>query len=333
MPHAKRDSSATIGRRSALAGAVAAALPLSRARAAIVGNCVVGKDGWLFPLWDRYESPDASVPVQVLNLVTTAVDVLRQHGIETMISFMPTKSRIYFDYLPDGFRIPPAITRRYAAGLEAFNRAGIVAPDLATMFATSRKRDPAAQLYFKTDTHWTSVAATLAATDMAQQIKGKVKLPPSTAPGVTLGPPSVINYGERDLADMLPAKEQDKLPRETYVLRQPVYRPPNALLGADAPDIEVVGSSYMHSRFGYSNILSVELNRPVGLDWHIHLFSPYWDLLNFLHSDGFKKARPKVIVWNVHEGDLEFRPDDAPLWSSTVMSATKFLTDLRSSLA
>ena len=91
----------------------------------------------------------------------------------------------------------------------------------------------------------------------------------------------------------------------------------------------MVGNSFMQPAYGYAAVLSQALDRPVGLSWKVHQFSPYWMLLNTLRSDLYKTRRPRLMVWNFEEPDLETPSSTAGAWGQTAMPPETFLTGLR----
>ena len=95
----------------------------------------------------------------------------------------------------------------------------------------------------------------------------------------------------------------------------------------------VVGNSFMQPAYGYAATLSAELDRPVGLAWRVHQFSPYWNMLDYLKSPAFTRQRPKLIVWTMHEADLNTPLERSEVWADTAMSSADFLAKLKAILA
>ncbi len=323
-----------MGRRALLAGGAAASLlPVTGpARAAIVNLCVVGNDGWLFPVFDEVRHADLALVRRTAQTVNEAVAALKAAKIETVISYTPAKSRVYAEFLPADFKWSPDAEKRYAVALEEFRRPGTLVPDQASMFAAARKQNPGDLLFFKADTHWTAPGAEKAAILLASEIKGKLRLPPSSAPGTKLAAASPVLQEHNDLADLLPVADQSKYPFQSYMVRKPVETG-GALLDDDTADVVVIGNSFMQPAYGFANVVSEQLNRPVSLLWKVHQFSPYYDLLGLVGSDSFKKQPPKLIVWNFAEVDLETPSNNSGAWGQTAMPPATFLTNLHKALS
>jgi alginate O-acetyltransferase complex protein AlgJ len=318
-----------LSRRQVLAGIGASGLPFAARAAVAMQPVVIGKNGWLFPIWDDPGFIDPRVITTVSGVINTAIGMFRKANIETAICLLPAKSRVYADFLPPEKKTSPAVEKRYAESLKALSASGAIIFDLAAFFQACRKAAPDNDLFFKADTHWLPVGAASAAAQMAVEIKKSGHLPPSAQPGVTLSAPAYAVQDHNDLAQLLPAAERAKYPYERYLAQSPVVSGAAGLLDDDAPDVVVVGNSFMQPAYGYANELSAELNRPVGLAWRVHNFSPYWNMLDYLKSPAFTKQRPKMIVWTFHEVDMNTPVESTDVWGDTAMPANDFLTKLR----
>jgi len=293
---------------------------------------VIGKNGWLFPIWDDSAYIDARITEQVAMTINAAIAAFRMANIQIAICLLAAKSRVYADFLPSDYKKSAPVEKRYAEGLKNLGPSGAIMFDQAAFMQACRKVAPEEDLFFKADTHWLPVGAASAAAEMANQIKQHAHLPPSSQPGVTLSPPQYAVQDHNDLAALLPPAERAKYPYEKYLTRIPVTSGAAGLLDDDAPDVVVVGNSFMQPAYGYAATLSAELNRPVGLAWRVHQFSPYWNMLDYLKSPAFVRQRPKLIVWTFHEGDLSTALESPEVWTDTAMPAADFLTKLRSIL-
>ena len=321
-----------IGRRGAIAAVAAAAIWPRVSQAASANGVAVGRDGWLFSAWEDIRRSDPAMIGRVTDTLNAAVALLKQAGIQVAISLTPEKSRVYREFLPEDFKWNPAAEKRYALALELLRRPGTVVPDQATLFATLRQQQPATPFFFKADTHWTAVGAAESAKLMASEIKAKIKLPPSSKPGIQLAPASDAVQERNDLVMMLPAGDQSKYPFQHFPMRKPVAAGGSGLLDDDTADVVVIGNSYMQPAYGYANDLSAELGRPTSLYWKVHQQSLYFTMLSYIRSDGFKKNRPKLIVWNLAEDDMEVSANNPGTWGQTAMQPQQFLSDMKQAL-
>ncbi len=324
-----KSSPMPLSRRKVLGGIGASGLLLSAQPAQALQPVIVGKNGWLFPIWDDPGYIDPRVITQVSGIINTAIGAFRKASIEMAICLLPAKSRVYADFLPSDHHTTPAVEKRYGESLKALSTSGAIIFDLAAFMQACRKAAPNDDLFFKADTHWLPVGAASAAAEMAAQIKKLGHLPPSAQPGVTLSAPAYTVQDHNDLAQLLPAAERARYPYERYLARSPVTSGAAGLLDDDVPDVVVVGNSFMQPAYGYASTLSAELNRPVGLAWRVHNFSPYWNMLDYLKSPAFTKQRPKLIVWTIHEVDMNTPVESAEVWGDTAMPPADFIAELR----
>ena len=329
--HAGSGSAPILSRRMALRGFGAGALALAAGRPAhadIEGLVVVGGDGWLYPVWDEVRRFDMARFTTATKVINEAVAILKKGGIETVISLTPVKSRIYREFLPKDFQWIPATEKRYQLALDTLRAPGTLVPDLATTLLNARKASPTDQFFFKTDTHWNPLGAEMCAIQVSKEMLAKFKLPASSKPGTQLGDYMDMIQSKNDLFDQLPAAEKPKYGRERYKIRKEGTGNGDAasLLEDDSADVELVGNSYTQPKYGYSQSLSKGLNRPVGLTWRVHQFGSYAILLEYFKTAAFKANKPKVIIWDFEEIDMEGPPDIKDFYGEHAMSSDAFLS-------
>jgi alginate O-acetyltransferase complex protein AlgJ len=322
-------SGRVLSRRALMAAATiiaAGMLPGTGHAVTIVKGTVIGQQDWLYLVWDDPRRADFNQMNRVTEIVEKAVATLRAARIDVVLAFVPAKSRVYRAFLPEDFRFTPETDRRYAVSLERLRKSGAIVPDLAEVFADMLKAKPDDKIFFKNDTHWTALGAEAAAKVIAQEMKAQLKLPPSPRPGANVGPAVTKVHVKSDLSLVLPPKEH---PDESFQVHEVVAAKGKAsLIDDDRPDVVVVGSSYMQPKYNFAEMLSNQLNRPVGLVWKVHLVGPYKTLLSYVTSDSFKKQRPRAIVWNFLEIDMELMPDSQAALRENAMPPEAFLSEL-----
>ena len=143
---------------------------------------------------------------------------------------------------------------------------------------------------------------------LARILRLKGILPKSASPGTSLASATTLAWGKNDLAALLPLTEAAKYPMEKYRVRLPAQAP-GGLIDDDVADVVVVGNSFMQPRLGFASMLSSQLNRPVSLSWKVHQFGPYETLLEYLGTDAYRRRKPGLIVWNLHETDMTMPVD------------------------
>jgi alginate O-acetyltransferase complex protein AlgJ len=321
------------GLLAAGAGAVLSAAIVSRAAASVVGVVVVGKEGWLYPVWDEVRATDVQKIHKVTGVINEAVAILKRGGTETVISLTPAKSRVYREYLPDDFRFVPDAEKRYNVALDDLRKPGTLVPDLSALLLNLRKTTPDAQLFFKTDTHWTPAGSEPAGIEIAREIIAKNMLPPSPKPGATLGDYTRMLQAKNDLSELMPASEKSKYPGETYSIRRVATAGGAALVEDDTADTVVIGNSFTQPKYGFSDVISHQLNRPVGLFWKVHQYGPYKTLLDYVSSASFHQHRPRLIIWDFEETDMEAEANRSDIWGQNAMTADAFLSQLKAAVA
>jgi alginate O-acetyltransferase complex protein AlgJ len=327
------DSATCLTRRAlfgGVAGCALGALAPRHANAAIVGLVVVGKNDWLFPIWDEVRSVDPQKIHKVTSVINEAVGVLKKSGTEVVISLTPAKSRVYREFLPDDFRFSADADKRYALALDDLRRPGTLVPDLATVLINARKANPTEDIFFKTDTHWTPSGSEPAGMEIARAINERLRLPPSATPGANLGDYAKMIQAKNDLAELLPPADKAKYPAQPYKVRRVLPAAgQQALLEDDAADTVLIGNSYTQPKYGFSAVISKQLNRPVALVWKVHQFGPYHTMLEYVNSAAFKQRRPKLIIWDFEETDMEAASDRSDVWGQNAMPPANFLAGLR----
>ncbi len=251
--------SSALSRRQVLAGLGTSAALIASPASAAGHPVIVGKNGWLFPIWDDAGYIDMRIINQVSGIINSSVAAFQKAKIEIAICLLPAKSRVYADYLPSDHKTSVAVEKRYGEALKALSASGAIIFDQAAFMQACRKAAPATDLFFKADTHWLPVGAASVAAEMANQIKKRGHLPPSAQPGVTLSAPQYTVQEHNDLAALLPPAERVNYPYEKYLARTPVTSGAASLLDDDAPDVVVVGNSFMQPAYGYAATLSSEL--------------------------------------------------------------------------
>ncbi len=316
----------SVNRRTLLAAASMAWAGTRPAFAEVTPKVVIGKDGWLFAAWEDLRVTSLEKSRRVAQIISTAVSLLREHGVETVICMTPMKARIYSEFLPPDFQPNPAFAGRYNAVVQEWRRDGTLVPDLASYFL-AQKTAQHEVLYFKADIHWTPSGADLAGIEFAKEINDKHILHPSPRPGLKLGPYFVTRYAQNDLARLLPEAEFSKYPFQNMRLRRPEASK-TALTDDDSADVMVLGNSYMQADYTFPTVLSNQLNRPVGLLWKPG-GGPFSILVDYLSSPQFRQNRPKLLVWHVMEGNMEILPDHAGMWGPGAMPTETFLSQVR----
>lgn len=118
---------------------------------------LVGYDGFLF-CGDTFADFDGTslyvsdrLKILVNNMVTRN-EWVESVGKKMYIVFVPNKSSVYSDYMPEGYTL--GSYRRMDQVINALRDAGINVIDGRESLLAAKNANPARLLYYKTDTHW-----------------------------------------------------------------------------------------------------------------------------------------------------------------------------------
>ncbi|AJC23110.2 alginate O-acetyltransferase AlgX-related protein [Pandoraea pulmonicola] len=311
--------------------ACALTLAMGAAQAQDASTLIIrGKDNWLFPGWGSLTQVDTRGIDANTALVREARDALAAKNIKLEVLLLPDKSLFYQDKLPDGKVMSPEVKARYKTILGKLQAADISTFDDEVILR--RIKDSGQDVYYRTDQHWTQVAADATAQATADMIRKDVPtLSGKPGTGMPLG--GMVNdrrYG--DLADLfLTADERKKIGREIFTVRRP-SEGQDLLDDAPAP-VHITGHSMMQPYFGFPQKLSNLLDRPVSVNWKPGNVGQWVMLLEYLESPAFKQTKPQVLVWQIFEPAYSQGPDAAGLWdNASIMTPDVWRKRLKTAL-
>jgi alginate O-acetyltransferase complex protein AlgJ len=322
---------ATLGALAATGAVTALTSASAQAQAQDASSIVIkGKDGWLFPGWGSLTSVDMRGIDNDTRLIQQARDLFAARGIKLEVLLLPDKTRFYQDKLPDGRALSPEVQARYAAILGKLKQAGI--PTFDDEAVLRKLRDAGDNVFYRTDQHWTQVAADATAEATARMIAHDVPaLDGRPGTGMPLG--SMFNerrYG--DLAELfLTADEKKQVGREVYSVRRQAE---GQSLIDDAPaPVHVTGHSMVQPYFGFPQKLSNLIDRPVSVNWKPGNVGQWIMLLEYVESPEFKAHKPQVLIWQMFEPTYAQGPDASGLWdNASIMSTETWLSRLKAAL-
>lgn len=177
-----------------------------------VANVMIGRDGWLYFLGEDGLAVDRDhrgvVPYADDEAARIAAAFKRRHdylaarGILYVVMIVPDKATIYPEHLPAWAAVPVAPRSRLDRLQEALAAyPDLVALDLRPALRAAKARD---QVYFRSDSHWNLLGASVAYRELAMLLQARLPgfpaIPPERPPYV----PGVDVYSG-DLARMLGA--------------------------------------------------------------------------------------------------------------------------------
>ncbi|MGP1628593.1 MAG: alginate O-acetyltransferase AlgX-related protein [Giesbergeria sp.] len=291
---------------------------------------IVGKDQYLFADWGTSDAPtwpaiDASVA-----RIAEVRKRLAARGIVLIAPVIPSKKIFYADKLEGEDALTPEMMARYAGIRDRLVAASVPSFDAEAVFRSLQKAGK--EVYYRTDQHWTQATADASAKATAELIHQLVpKLAGQSGTGLALG--TMANerrYG--DLAERFLSPEQRRAAgRETFTVRR-ATETVGLLDSAPAP-VHVTGNSMVQPYFGFPQMLSHLIERPVSVNWKPGDVGFWIVLMEYLESDAFRKHAPQVLVWQLFEPNLHLGPDAKGLWdSASVISAQDWSRRLAAAL-
>jgi alginate O-acetyltransferase complex protein AlgJ len=275
-------------------------------------SVLVGKDGWLFPNWESLTKSDKPAIDATIALIRHAKDLFAARNIGLVVMVVPMKATFYPQRLPAGQAVSPAVKERYKYILEALKRAQITTFDLDPVL--HRVENGTQTAFYRADYHWTAQAAEASADAAAEVIRKGWTLTGKNGTGAPLGP--WINerrYGDL-AANFMSPEERTSVGKDLYVVRDTAKH--KNLLDDNPAPVQVVGNSFVLPYLGFTQKLSNDLDRPVGLTGNPGNVGPWATMLQCVQSPGFAKQPPQVILWQFNEAQLQNRPDTPGAWDS-----------------
>ncbi|HEX2863551.1 MAG TPA: hypothetical protein VHN99_03195 [Deinococcales bacterium] len=263
-----------------------------------------GTNGWIYLneefLFGNDEKPGDIA--DTLAMVKGVGALLKRRGIRLAVALVPTKARTYPQFLPPGVASSPVIASRYRRALDALQAAGIVAPDLAAAFKSSRLGTGDFPLFIRLGSHWSTPGALQAAESLAAALWAAGLRPAVPAVKYALkwldpvpSPDSLLKALGQDAPGALPPESY----RPLEVTR--VTPEPGGLLGPEVvPAVTLVGTSYSEAAWNFPGALRYALQADV-LDVSQPGKNIWAPMSDYVTSDRYQATPPKVLVWEIPE--------------------------------
>lgn len=275
-------------------------------------STVVGKDGWYFFRYERFEpkhKPDINT---TLNLLEKANRLFKENDITVLFTITPLKIRLYPEFLPKEFQPHPAMLNNHSEALDKLRQSGAFVADQETAFKTSISENQEKLLFLRQDSHWTPAGAMLAAktlrTTISQNplLKNLLNSTPSTSFELTPGARPMY-WRSRDLIPDLPKGSPPPAPEMISTFD---VKPKNSTLMEDKapPSITLIGSSFVAKITQFANATRYTLQHDL-LDISIPgTQGPWVGMESYLNNAAFIANRPKLLIWEIPERDLANPP-------------------------
>lgn len=263
---------------------------------------IEGKHGFFFRIL-------ADLRMQHLMTVETVArigelsEALKNNGTTLIYVPIPTKSQALPGMLPDEIRLygfdPNIAQTEYSDQIKLLRQHGIVAVDLMTAMQSN---DPVNAPFFKSDFHWTSHGADLAAEAIAKTIKAQASyegLTLSQFETVDLGPATAFSSMRR----VIQRHCMDNVPEartNAFTTKQVSQEGAGVdIFGGDksSAEIAIVGTSFSDAEFqNFGGFLSQHAGLGVS-NQAVTGGNQFGAIISYLTSASFAENRPKFLVW------------------------------------
>ncbi|WP_428241448.1 alginate O-acetyltransferase [Gynuella sp.] len=270
---------------------------------------VVGSSDWLFSQeeFSAYADFDHRLQQQYQRIIAVR-DHFRANDIDLAILIIPAKARVYSEYL--GKHKPSDQQQALYPQVHEFLAAqSIVAPELLSVFIQQKVSQ---QLFFKTDTHWTPAGADLAATFMATTAAKRFPDIQSGSQQFQTEFKELLEH-RGDLLNFIPLSPYfTALGPDPELLQQQqtvALTSDIGLFSDQRVEVALVGTSYSANElWNFAGYLKQHLGVDL-VNYAEEGHGPMLPMINYLQSDDFMDAPPRLVIWEFPERYLSM-PDD-----------------------
>ena len=289
---------------------------------------VLGRNQWLFSDEEFKPWPNAEQNVAGnYALVEGVRQTLKAHGVKLVMAVVPSKVRLYPEHMGDArpASIHADLYRDFHAQLAASQ---IIAPDL--LGPLQQAKQGGAQVFLRTDTHWTPDGAQVAAQQLAAAIGSQFPLSGEPQQFITEAEKTEQHNGDLErflpmdplFSNLMPPSEP--LEKRSTRAANDQADSEDALFADSEVPVTLVGTSYSaNPNWNFVGALKQALRSDVindSKDGH----GPILPMLAYLKSDAFKNTPPQVLIWEFPERYLPVDNeigDADPQWVATLKEA------------
>jgi alginate O-acetyltransferase complex protein AlgJ len=253
---------------------------------------LVGSDGWFYSSeeFERVKNFDTEITGK-LEYVAQVKKTLEQAGAKLAVVLVPAKARVYPEHLGRYSR-PKYWDDVYPKFLLGLQARGVIAPDLLNAMKSR------AEMFLKTDTHWTPKGARVAAQALAETVKPLLEFQTQTF----RQKPGKIESHVGDLLKFIPLASFSVQPTPDK-LETPIVEGAESggtgLFGASKIEVALVGTSYSaNAKFNFAGALKLELQTDL-LNLALEGKGPITPMREFLKT--LKDNPVKLVIWEIPE--------------------------------
>ncbi len=269
---------------------------------------LIGKEGWLYSDEEFIHFPNELSELDAkLEFMASTEATLKSYGSELIIALVPAKSRVYPEYL-GRYEQPSYTLERYGRALERIQSANLNVVDLYTPLKEAKSTQPT---FLRTDTHWTTFGAEVAAQTISKQIKETLTL--QNLDGDRYQTTVLDSFQHSgDLLKFIPMGKYQNLgpiPDDMNKLSTEKVSSDDeqsaslgaSLFGGATIPVTLIGTSYSaNPLWNFEGALKVTLGADI-LNCADDGFGPIIPMKNYLESNELKETPPELVIWEIPE--------------------------------
>lgn len=262
---------------------------------------LIGENGWLFTD-EEFSCPSkwSANLAENMDYIGKTAKTFEEKGIKLFVIVVPAKARVFSDQVGKNI-VPSCRAELYGNIMKDLMIRKISVISLLDAFKAAPDRE---QLYLKTDTHWTTQGARMAAVLVSAEIdvsKLVRKNFSSTQGNVAVHKGDLLRY--------LPGVENsvvhpDNLQAfDTQEVKEEGAKDDasESLFGDDVPPVTLVGTSYSaNPSWHFQGFLMDALDVDV-LNMADEGQGPFTVMEKYINGDALKNSPPAVVIWEIPE--------------------------------
>lgn len=274
---------------------------------------LIGMDGFLFSAEEYESDPDAQANLAAnVDFIARSARTIEAAGAKLLVAIVPAKARVYPGQT-GRYIWPPEPESRLQRAAGLMQERGIITIDLSGALTAAKSNE---LVFLKTDTHWTSFGASVAAAAIAAKARAVADLG-AEAPVTMIAGEAAPHEGDLLRYIRLGPLAKTLGPElDALVTWSANIETGETLLGDTSIPVALVGTSYSADpRFSFRAFLADALKADV-LNVAAEGKGPFDPMTEYLASTPFRDTPPKLVVWEIPERFLdnprETKPESNP---------------------
>jgi alginate O-acetyltransferase complex protein AlgJ len=260
-----------------------------------IKGALIGSEDWIFTEEEFSFDKQYSQNIKTnQGYIASTIEVLSKAGVQVLVVPIPAKSRIFEEYL-GRYKFPEYRRYIYSNFLKFLEHKNIKSVDLLPVFFENKEQP----IFFKTDTHWTSLGAQLTAKAIALQLKLK-----SSSQNFV----SSVNKKITFQGDLVNFTSEDIFPDEAMSVTDVIGEDVDLFSEQYFP-IVLIGTSYSaDDKWGFEGFLMESLQQDV-LNLSDKGLGPFEVMQNYRDGHFKTDKLPEWVIWEIPERYLPIGHD------------------------